>query len=125
MYLSSKKEDRIIKALVNYCAVYRKWGHTWLYRKSDRSYARKKSGIIFQLKFQPLALFGMIVAFIVSKIASKPNKHVRERMKHAFYFAAAMGVIFLAGTLNTVSATLILVAPENFQGTVWESPIQS
>jgi hypothetical protein len=38
-------------------------------------------------------------------------------MKYAYYFAATMGVIFMAGALNTVSATLILVAPENFSGT--------
>ncbi len=38
-------------------------------------------------------------------------------MKYGYYFAAAMGVIFLAGALNTVSASLILVGPESFSGT--------
>ena len=38
-------------------------------------------------------------------------------MKYAYYFVATMGVFFMAGALNTVSATLILVAPENFSGT--------
>jgi len=38
-------------------------------------------------------------------------------MKYAQHLAATMGVFFMAGALNTVSATLILVAPENFSGT--------
>ena len=38
-------------------------------------------------------------------------------MKYAQHLVAAMGVIFLAGALNTVSANLILIAPENFAGT--------
>ncbi|HEY3196469.1 MAG TPA: PEP-CTERM sorting domain-containing protein [Nitrospirales bacterium] len=38
-------------------------------------------------------------------------------MKHAQHFAAAIGVVLLSGALNTVSATLILVAPEDFPGT--------
>ena len=37
-------------------------------------------------------------------------------MKYAQHLAAAMGVMFMAGALNTVSATLILVAPEDFAG---------
>ena len=38
-------------------------------------------------------------------------------MKYAQHLAAAMGVIFMAGALNTVSASLVLVAPEDFPGT--------
>jgi len=38
-------------------------------------------------------------------------------MNYAKHLVAAMGVIFLAGAVNTVSANLILVAPEDFQGT--------
>ena len=38
-------------------------------------------------------------------------------MKYAKHLVAAMGVIFLAGALNTVSANLILLSPENFSGT--------
>ena len=37
-------------------------------------------------------------------------------MKHTQHFAAAIGVILLSGALTTVSATLILVAPEDFAG---------
>jgi hypothetical protein len=37
-------------------------------------------------------------------------------MKYAQHLAATMGVIFIAGALNTVSASLILVAPEDFAG---------
>ena len=38
-------------------------------------------------------------------------------MKYTQHLAAAMGVIFMAGALNTVSASLILIAPEDFPGT--------
>ena len=38
-------------------------------------------------------------------------------MKYAKHLVASMGVIFLAGALNTVSANLILLSPENFSGT--------
>ena len=38
-------------------------------------------------------------------------------MKYAQHLAAAVGVIFITGALNTVSATLILVGPEDFPGT--------
>jgi hypothetical protein len=38
-------------------------------------------------------------------------------MKYTQYLASAMGVMFMAGTLNTASASLILVAPEDFSGT--------
>ncbi len=38
-------------------------------------------------------------------------------MKYAQRLAAAIGGIFMAGALNTVSASLILIAPENFSGT--------
>jgi len=38
-------------------------------------------------------------------------------MKYAQQLAATMGVIFMAGALNTVSASLILVGPEDFSGT--------
>jgi len=38
-------------------------------------------------------------------------------MKYTQHLAAAMGVIFMAGSLNTVSASLILVGPEDFSGT--------
>jgi hypothetical protein len=42
---------------------------------------------------------------------------MRKRMRYAQHLAAAMGVIFMAGAFNTVSASLILVGPEDFQGT--------
>jgi len=61
-------------------------------------------------------LFTMI-AFMVSKIWKQPMKHKRERMKYTQHLAAAIGVIFMAGSLNTVSASLILVGPEDFSGT--------
>ena len=38
-------------------------------------------------------------------------------MKYTQHLAATMGVIFMAGSLNTVSASLILVGPEDFSGT--------
>jgi PEP-CTERM motif-containing protein len=38
-------------------------------------------------------------------------------MKYAKHLVAAMGLIFIAGVLNTVSANLILIAPEDFSGT--------
>ncbi len=38
-------------------------------------------------------------------------------MKYAQHLAAAVGVILMAGGLNTVSANLILLSPENFSGT--------
>jgi hypothetical protein len=38
-------------------------------------------------------------------------------MKYAQHLAAAVGVILMAGALNTVSANLILLAPEDFSGT--------
>jgi len=38
-------------------------------------------------------------------------------MKYAQHLAAAVGVVLMAGALNTVSANLILIAPENFSGT--------
>src|SRR5438132_125182 len=44
-------------------------------------------------------------------------KNAQGIVKYAQHLAAAMGVIFLAGALNTVSANLILIAPEDFAGT--------
>src|SRR3989442_7963450 len=38
-------------------------------------------------------------------------------MKYAQHLVAAVGVILMVGALNTVSANLILIAPENFSGT--------
>ena len=38
-------------------------------------------------------------------------------MKYAKHLVASIGLIFIAGVLNTVSANLILLSPENFSGT--------